>query len=205
MISLEEFAIASMSWTKEELAKLWQLAVGEKGTYSTAIIAEMLNNEFHNCRSRNAVIGKLQRGGVKLGFKPAGEFLHSRQPRGGGFKSLTTSPRRVAKAKPKTVTVKSWSWERNGYQRTPMEKETDIPRLVDAPCDNLPLEGRCGAWEAICHLGPNHCRWPINEVDSDEFHYCCQPVMVNSSYCRYHKVQSTVDPRRLRSPVFYRY
>jgi GcrA cell cycle regulator len=67
-----------MAWTEELDTRLRTLA-GEG--YSTAVIAQTLNNEFGTVFSRNAVIGRAGRRGVKL-LKPwVGKTISRARPR----------------------------------------------------------------------------------------------------------------------------
>ena len=54
-------------WNKEENARLFDLATSDADRLSSGIIAEKMKEDFGRCFTRNAIIGRLARGGIKLG------------------------------------------------------------------------------------------------------------------------------------------
>jgi GcrA cell cycle regulator len=106
--------------------------------------------------TRNAVIGKLSR----LGLKGAPRTARSREPRG-------EHPRR-----PRAVSQRRIL--RAIYAETPFVAEATEPAIESAnPCTLVELT--CCA-----------CRWPIGEADPKDFSFCGNPVVVGLSYCAGH-------------------
>ncbi len=42
----------------------------------------------------------------------------------------------------------------------------------------------------MANLKPNQCRWPIGDPDSENFHFCGEPVFVGKPYCYEHCKQA---------------
>ncbi len=42
----------------------------------------------------------------------------------------------------------------------------------------------------MANLKPNQCRWPIGDPDSENFHFCGNPVFVGKPYCYEHCKQA---------------
>lgn len=145
------------TWTAEADAQLRQLA--EQKLTATEIA-------FRMRASRNAVIGRARRRGIKIGQwrSPQEEMQHGAVP-----KRLRSDFRRVKKRETPMLYVKDERPVRTVPQDCPPPKNLTILQLRDGDC-----------------------RWPVNEPslrslgEGGGYLFCALAAEGNSSYCAYH-------------------
>jgi len=76
-------------------------------------------------------------------------------------------------------------------------KKTEIKRLPRAVSANKKANNTLAMHQRIIQhslelaaLKPNQCRWPIGDPDSENFHFCGEPVFVGKPYCYEHCKQA---------------
>ena len=153
-----------MPWTAETVEHLKRLALEGR---SAAAIAALLG-----VGSRNAVIGKASRIGIKLNgggrASPRGETASARRalwtdvppPQPGGGRSPATAVARVREV-------------------TPQDKREGAWRLEEAEVGEM----RRVRFEEI---RDSACRWPLGDPRSGEFAYCGLQPVEGHSYCAGH-------------------
>jgi GcrA cell cycle regulator len=143
--------------------------------YSASQIADRLGGV-----TRNAVIGKLHR----LKFYNA-DRPKSKRPKGSTMQT---------KAKPI-------------ISETKVKQRRPAPAIAYLLAERLPellptVETRCGV--ALLELKKHMCRWPIGDPKDDDFHFCCAPKRLGSSYCEEHYAisikKTTNESKRFRLP-----
>lgn len=158
-------------WAEAETNRLYDLVF--KGFSSTQIAKLML-------RSRNAIIGRVDRLGLKLANSCRdGISFRSKKCKSGG--RAVAAPEVVAPVTP----VPS---------RRPVEQSKEA-RAATTPLRSAPpppYPGRSvAASYAVIALKPEDCRWPIGHVGEDGFHFCCdRRIDEVSPYCEAHMVRS---------------
>jgi len=144
-------------WTEAAIETLRQMALEGK---SASVIAAALG-----ASSRNAVIGKANRIGVKL----TGNLMCSapRAPR-----SVTERPRRPAIARTDAL------WKRPSVPSIPRERkpawafaQAEVGEMLKVGFDDI---------------GESACRWPVGDPTSEEFVYCGIQTAKGRSYCAGH-------------------
>jgi GcrA cell cycle regulator len=124
--------------------------------------------------SRNAVIGKMDRLGLpKLERKPPSVAWAAR------------CARRRAKAPPPKPEPRPKPWRSRPMEPLPPVK---MGAAIGGPAPGcVNLSRRSGAPNAILHRRHIECAWPIGDVVSDNFHFCCAMVAeIGKPYCPEH-------------------
>lgn len=199
----------SKGWDNATLKKLKALTV--KGL-STAEIGKRLGI------SKNAVVGKLNRlgwnpkaGGVaaampepaskaKADAKTAGRKTAAAAPAKKASSKVAT-PKAGTPAKKATTTVKKTATPKKaaapakkpaakGAEKTVASKPaTKTSKAVNSK--TLAMHQRIIQHSLeMANLKPNQCRWPIGDPDSENFHFCGEPVFVGKPYCYEHCKQA---------------
>lgn len=155
------------AWTDkkiEKLKKLW-----EKGL-STAEIGKKL--DF----SKNAIVGKVHRLGLSNRNSP-----------------IKTSSKTVKKEveissviKPKTVEKKSLKTKETPVKT--IKKEETIPvKNESVKVSKVSLKTKkTSAGLSLLELTSDLCCWPIDDINSENFHFCGKKVFKNKPYCLEH-------------------
>jgi GcrA cell cycle regulator len=144
-------------WTEQTIGELRRLALEGK---SAAWIATAIG-----APSRNAVIGKARRLGVKLnGTRSESAATDSPAP----------PPTRDAARKAATPRART---------RAPVVRREKTPgrRGIFAESE-APDVRRVG----LAEIGEAECRWPLGEPAQDDFAYCGIPVAKGQTYCACH-------------------
>lgn len=161
--------LLSYEWTRERIEALEALV--KDGLSASQIAAEI------GCPSRNAVIGKAHRLGLKIGASRAAtprRPVSVRKPKPAKLKSaVPAAPLPVVEPPP----------------RPTLAEALEVVALANAHADALP-GSRMLTLLDLPVLGA--CRWPYGDPRSEGFRFCgaeCSPAMV---YCPTHrKVGST--------------
>lgn len=189
-----------MAWTDERIDHLKQL--WDKGLTASQI-AEQLGGV-----SRNAVIGKAHRLGlksrpspVKLGAKKAAPKKTVKRTKTAAPPKIENSPKtaqaavKTAQPQSKAPLVKTKadgtpqivSIGPGGFMRQgPGDQQPPIPpapprRLVPAK-PNADMADKT----SLLDLNDRVCRWPINHPGEADFHFCGSPVNAGFPYCVEH-------------------
>jgi hypothetical protein len=129
---------------------------------SCSMIAVELHEEFGGRPSRNAVIGKLHR----LGLRSAGFRNDAGKPRVKKTRRVNYRLRQRASDLPFTRHV----------EETPVDLSNDV---ADNPV-------------RLFDLKHGHCRWPFGDPQHDDFHFCGGRALKDKSYCERHDEASRV-------------
>jgi GcrA cell cycle regulator len=176
----------SKAWDNNILKKLKAL-VG-KGL-STAEIGKKLG------LSKNAVVGKLHRMGWNAGA--ADSDAKTTKP----VKKTETkkvAPKKADKKAPISPVKKANVAASKIVKAKPAPKEKTVAKPVPKKTVGHAIAGKGilvhqrmvqHALE-MANLKPNQCRWPIGDPDSENFHFCGQPVFVGKPYCYEHCKQA---------------
>ncbi len=165
-------------WTEEAIEALRRLARSE---LTGKQIAEMLSEEFGAKFTKNAVLGKADRLGVKMFFRPGA--LPPAEPR-------VPKPRRDPK--PKNHAKFVW-----GGRMTARPTLVVVPPPVEEIA--IPESQRVTLEE----LRLGQCLWPLGDPASEDFRYCggkCDSVV--DSYCRGHRALAYVPIVRKKKPAW---
>lgn len=163
-----------MGWTDDAVARLKELFTANE--LSTSGIAAELNKEFPDLRaSRNAVIGKLHR----LGLRRPGEVRRIRATQ------RAMRPRRP----PQPVKPPRQMVHGNGFA-PPTDEQLDYARQSFALAKQdanvrAPDEKRISLFD----LTSCNCHWPLGEPYESTFAFCGAPA--TGTYCPYHSVVAT--------------
>lgn len=170
---------------KEILAKL--LSEGR----SSAQIANEMPTRGGVRPTRNAVIGKINRWGLK-GNRPKMGLTASRlRP---AFKPSVSLPKVAKEPKPKPAA---------SYPTPPATAPTPEPppaiifaepkpmefELAPATSDELRPGG-----VAVLALKHHECKWPIGDPRLPGFHFCCAPRVEGEPYCQHHLYERAAEP-----------
>lgn len=148
-------------WT-DDLTKALRGLVKEN--HSASVIAKILNDMYGAGVTRNAVIGKVHRLGVKL---------LSREPSGGAKRLRYDKPRRVrARVAPRPVSA----------SRPPQRRVK--------PSENPRLRPDGEMYDTIS-IGKGDCKW-IVEGYGKIAKYCAHQVVPERSWCAGHLARATV-------------
>lgn len=199
----------SKGWDNATLKKLKALTV--KGL-STAEIGKRLGI------SKNAVVGKLNRlgwnpkaGGVaaampepaskaKADTKTAGRKTAAAAP-AKKASSKVAAPKAGTPAKKATTTVKKTATPKKAAAPAKKPAAKDAEKTVaskPATKTSKAVNSKTLAMHQriiqhsleMANLKPNQCRWPIGDPDSENFHFCGEPVFVGKPYCYEHCKQA---------------
>ena len=185
----------SKSWDSGILKKLKAL-VG-KGL-STAEIGKRLG------MSKNAIVGKLHR----LGWNAKNEVAPAKKSAAAPVKKTTTKKAPATPVKKSTATKKVATKiapvkakpvkETKAKAKPKVEPKKTVVKKESVPVapkvtkkisegKNLAVHQRIVQHSLeMAALKPGQCRWPIGDPDSENFHFCGQPVFVGKPYCYEH-------------------
>ena len=174
----------SKAWDSNVLKKLKAL-VG-KGL-STAEIGKKLG------LSKNAIVGKLHRMGWNAGAtdsdaKPA-KKAGVKKPAPKKVEKKTVAVKAVKKAAPAPKPVKVAPKKEYKKVEKPAPKKTGGHAIAGSRGISVHQRMVQHALE-MANLKPNQCRWPIGDPDSENFHFCGNPVFVGKPYCYEHCKQA---------------
>lgn len=163
-----------MSWNDTSIALLTKLA-GEG--YSSSQMAAELGV------TRNAVIGKLLRLGVDL--TSPGSLVAK------GIKAPTVpkKPRKPRKPRPKTA---KHVVARSRLQALQILATQPAPEPEKASANGV----------SIMELTPHNCHWPINDVQSSDFHFCGARALTPLPYCKFHGRLAYLAPKARQPAKF---
>jgi GcrA cell cycle regulator len=125
---------------------------------SCTLIAQELNREFGGTPSRNAVIGKLHRLGLKS--------------------EIRIIRRRIARAPRRAVNRNHSDFVRLALGLPPAKFIAEPVPDVSADTADNPVK--------LFDLQPHHCRWPFGDPRQPDFHFCGGRKQAGSSYCARH-------------------
>lgn len=164
------------------MKKHWE--TGLSASQSAAII----NAKFGTRQTRNSIIGKRHR----MGLKRDADLRWFNRPK----KIVTDATARLKRA------------ERLAAMKATKERDAEIARLKQAarsememqklrPIELLSVHTR----DAVLGLKRNSCRFPVGVVGAPDFHFCCLPQVEGSSYCADHRAICTVVvPLKMKVP-----
>ncbi len=161
-----------MSWTDERvelLKKLWAEGL------SASQIAGRLGGV-----TRNAVIGKVHRLG--LSGRATTSRMKTHRPRN---RVIGTTPKRTTKSRFANTGNPALRALYNGDAEpfSPPKEELVIP---------------VAERKTIQTLEENHCRWPIGDPQSADFHFCGRPKVPGLPYCEHHSCRAFQPPQAKR-------
>jgi GcrA cell cycle regulator len=159
-----------MTWTGPQEDLLRQL-VGE-GLSASEIALRMPG------KSRNAVLGKAWRLGL----------MGAERPRRVTTKRKRRSPRRKPQARKEFVLFNTLGFidKNSRVKKVHLVQDGYVPK----PEDPAPE----GQRKTLLELEEHHCRWPIGEVLSSEFHFCGADRVTGLPYCEAHCRKAYVTP-----------
>ena len=184
-------------WDSSKLKKLKAL-IG-KGL-STSEIGRRLE------MSKNAVVGKLNR----LGWNSKATNAANKGAESGDAEKPAKKPRiaiskKIAPVKPVVMPKATVKPAKKTVKSAKDEKKSDNKKTGDKPTLNR-LPRATGAQKTdkalamhqriiqhsleMAALRPNQCRWPIGDPDSEDFHFCGEPVFIGKPYCYEHCKQA---------------
>ena len=160
------------AWTDkkiEKLKKLW-----EKGL-STAEIGKKL--DF----SKNAIVGKVHR----LGLSNRSSPIKSSKPK--VKKEEVVTPVLTQKVETKVEVkkvVKSTSVQEKSLKKEvqPVVKNESLVNISKVSLKNK----KTSAGLSLLELTSDLCCWPIDDINSENFHFCGKKVFKNKPYCLEH-------------------
>jgi GcrA cell cycle regulator len=144
-------------WTDAAIETLRQLAL--EGKSASAIAAAL------GAPSRNAVIGKANRIGIKLTG-----HVHCSAPR--APRSVTARPRRPAIARTEAL------WKRAAVPALPRERKPTWAFAGAEVGEMLKI--------GLEEIREDSCRWPLGDPTSEDFVYCGVQTAKGRSYCAGH-------------------
>ena len=173
-----------MSWTDERIEMLKQLW---EGGSTASQIAEKLGNVF----SRNAVIGKAHRLGLKSRPSPVKAGDAAAQVDEKVVESLSP-PAEIPAAVPAAAPA----------AKKPAPAPVAAPAPSPVPRAVSPAPSKTGGKTTLLELSDKICKWPIGHPGEPDFHFCGRPVQAGFPYCGEHcaiAYQAQL-PRRDRTP-----
>ena len=176
----------SKAWDNNILKKLKAL-VG-KGL-STAEIGKKLG------LSKNAVVGKLHRMGWNTGANDSDAKTTKPVKK---TETKKVAPKKSDKKAPISPVKKANVAASKTVKAKPAPKEKTVAKPVPKKTVGHAIAGKGISVHQrmvqhaleMANLKPNQCRWPIGDPDSENFHFCGQPVFVGKPYCYEHCKQA---------------
>lgn len=169
-----------MTWTEEAIDELKRLHSG--GLFSSEEIAMRLTAELRHTMTRNAVIGKVHRLGLKNGRTRGNYETRPRKPRG----------ERSDTFRPKKLRLGDRGWQAGPKFIELVEPE---PILDEA----IPLSQR----KTLMQLDPGDCRFPCGDPVDPGFFFCGGPSVEGGSYCPEHTRRAYQTKRGYALPRAY--
>jgi GcrA cell cycle regulator len=160
-----------MLWTAEAIEVLERLALEGR---SASVIAAMLG-----APSRNAVIGKANRIGIKLN--------------GGGGRAAAAGVTRAPVHRMRSAAVPR---SEPAFSR-PISRPAVWDRRVEHGGESALAEPEIGKMRKVKFedIGDHACRWPLGEPRSGEFAYCGLNTAEGQSYCVGHRRMAYQPPK----------
>ena len=159
-----------MEWTNQVVERMATLA--DAGN-TAAEIAAVLSNEYRSRVSRNAVVGKLARSGIRL-------------------KSVRANPR------PNTGTANRPVVKRRPRPRAKwglvLEPSLNPPQKIAAGKVALTVTESLRPSVTFAELQLHHCRWPIGEPGQPGFGFCGCRRTDDRPYCEVHNAKALGQP-----------
>lgn len=157
----------------EMLRKHWELGL------SASQSAKIINETFGTLQTRNSIIGKRHRMGLK---RNAERRLFNNPPyaRSDAATRLRRAAR-LAKMEPSEESAAEIE-----HLKEAARSEIEMQKL--RPVEFLSVRTR----DAVMGLHRNSCRFPVGVLGAPDFHFCCKPKDNGSSYCAEHRALCTV-------------
>lgn len=168
-------------WTQERDEELLSL---KRQGYSAAQIASMLGDDL----SRNAILGRLHR----LGIRDGKVVTKRTKPR----KNTPLSVKRVAAPKPskRTAPVVEFVRPKRELGEILLPPRKPKTRIVCTEADRSLASTPLGL--SVMDLGPEHCRWPVNDPEPKQGYLFCGHPKRFGSYCAAHAAMSVGEGTR---------
>jgi GcrA cell cycle regulator len=165
----------------EMMRKHWELGL------SASQSAKIINETFGTLQTRNSIIGKRHRMGLKREVELR-LFNNPPYARGDAATRLRRAAR-LAKMKPSEESAAE-------IERLKEAARSEIEMQKLRPVELLSVHTR----DAVMGLRRNSCRFPVGVLGAPDFHFCCKPKDSGSSYCAEHRALCTVvvPVRRIR-------
>ena len=171
-------------WTDEAIDTLRRLAL--EGRSASSIAAAL------GAPSRNAVIGKANRIGIKLGGANCSAPTGAERPRRAIPRSEPLSDGRILPRRARIPCSGSISGERALLPAFPRERERKASWIfADAEVGEMRRVGLADLEEVNC------CRWPIGDPADEDFAYCGLETAKGRSYCAGHCRMAYRPPKAL--------
>ena len=163
-------------WTEEAIDTLRRLAL--EGRSASSIAAAL------GTPSRNAVIGKANRIGIKLGIAncslPGAARAGAERPRRAIARSEAISCGRTLPGRAAIPRSEPISRDRTLTPALPRERERKAPWIfAEAEVGEMLRVG-------FADIGEVNCRWPLGDPTCEDFAYCGLATVKGRSYCAGH-------------------
>ena len=136
--------------------------------------AKDINETFGTLQTRNSIIGKRHR----LGLKRNADLRWFNRPK----RAMTTAETRIKRAE-KLAKLKANKDRDAEIARLRKAARAEMEMQKQEPIELLSVYTR----DAILSLKRTSCRFPIGVVGAPDFRFCCADQIPNSSYCKEHK------------------
>jgi GcrA cell cycle regulator len=148
--------------------------------------AKAINDTFGTLQTRNSIIGKRSR----MGLKRNQDLRWFNRPK----RAVTNADARLKRAE-KLAQMKASKERAAEIKRLKQAARSEIEMQKSHPIEVLSVYTH----DAILSLKRTSCRYPINAVGAPDFKFCCEPQVEGSSYCADHKaICSTFVPLRMK-------
>jgi GcrA cell cycle regulator len=162
------------------LQKHWDLGM------SASQSAKVINDTFGTLQTRNSIIGKRHR----MGLKRNADLRWFNRPK----RAVTTAETRIKRAE-KLAKLKANKDRDAEIARLRKAARAEMEMQKQEPIELLSVYTR----DAVLSLKRNSCRFPIGVVGAPDFRFCCEIQVEGSSYCAEHKaICSTPVPLRIK-------
>lgn len=151
--------LIAFKWTDKAVAELKRLWCKERA--SAAVAAQILSEKFGGYVTRNMVIGKAHRLGLKHSEGKVASTHQKKSQQVGVKKPLITQLAKIVQLPPQASS------------RLPVKPK---------PVDNSDGSRRIG----LLDLRETTCRFPIDDPRQESFGYCGAPSPVGKPYCDHH-------------------